>query len=233
MAERLKSALPFADMLFIRETEAQNFDTPEQRAALERRLRRSVGKIADETSAPPLPGGHGASPRGVLRRRAPSSAETVGREGEPSARGAAGLSLHAARASASLRRPWRPRAGSPAKAAHPAREIVILAIVLGHPVITGAPLRGAGRDSNSPAPASARSAMRCSPLRRRPCISPTHSQAAERRGRSAECERIVALAARMPNWWCMRPEAAVADAEYWCCGKAWPCIGGQARYIGN
>src|SRR5271154_2214710 len=48
MAERLKSAQPFADMLFIRETDGERFDTPEQRAALEWRLGEAVGKIADE-----------------------------------------------------------------------------------------------------------------------------------------------------------------------------------------
>ena len=26
-------------------------------------------------------------------------------------------------------------------------------------------------------------------------------------------ERILGLAAKMPNWWCMRPEAAPADAD--------------------
>ena len=32
-------------------------------------------------------------------------------------------------------------------------------------------------------------------------------------GHGAERERIAALAAKMPNWWCMRPEAAPADAD--------------------
>ena len=48
MAEHLKDARPLADMLFMRETDEQSFDTPEQRAALERRLGEAVGKIADE-----------------------------------------------------------------------------------------------------------------------------------------------------------------------------------------
>ena len=49
MAEHLKDARPLADMLFMRETDGERFDTPEQRAALERRLGEAVGKIADET----------------------------------------------------------------------------------------------------------------------------------------------------------------------------------------
>ena len=48
MAEHLSAARPLADMLFMRETDGQSFDTPEQRAALERRLGEAVGKIADE-----------------------------------------------------------------------------------------------------------------------------------------------------------------------------------------
>src|SRR3984957_11954265 len=48
MAEHLKDARPLADMLFLRDTDEQRFDTPEQRAALERRLGEAVGKIADE-----------------------------------------------------------------------------------------------------------------------------------------------------------------------------------------
>ena len=48
MAEHLKDARPLADMLFMRETDERSFDTPEQRAALERSLGEAVGKIADE-----------------------------------------------------------------------------------------------------------------------------------------------------------------------------------------
>ena len=49
IAAALAEALPFAEMLFLRETDEQDFDTPEARAALERRLRESVGAIGDET----------------------------------------------------------------------------------------------------------------------------------------------------------------------------------------
>ncbi len=49
IAEHLKDPRPLADMLFMRETDGERFDTPEQRAALERRLGETVGKIADET----------------------------------------------------------------------------------------------------------------------------------------------------------------------------------------
>ena len=48
MADVLKSALTFADMLFQRESDGQEFHTPESRAALERRLTDAVGLIGDE-----------------------------------------------------------------------------------------------------------------------------------------------------------------------------------------
>ena len=32
-------------------------------------------------------------------------------------------------------------------------------------------------------------------------------------GRGSERERILGSASRMPDWWCMRPEAAAADAD--------------------
>ena len=51
MAEHLKGARPFADMLFIRETDGQRFDTPEQRAALEQRLGDAVARIGESPCA--------------------------------------------------------------------------------------------------------------------------------------------------------------------------------------
>ena len=96
MAEHLKAARPLADMLFMRETDGERFDTPEQRAALERRLGEAVAKIADETAAPALPGGHEAAPFGFLRRRARAAgARRRGRRSGPSSRGAAGRFLRA------------------------------------------------------------------------------------------------------------------------------------------
>jgi DNA primase len=212
MAERLKSALPFADMLFIRETDGERFDTPEQRAALERRLVEAVGKIADE----PLRRHYQAD---VKRRLA----AFFGDEREH------------LRGDGGARRPFGPRRGGPfpprgprvglagaplppqsklgRKARAPAREIMILAIALGHPSLlerhceelaatefAGAGL-GAFRDTLLAAPAEA-----------------LHSSAAlaewlNGAGRGAEYERIVTLAAKMPDWWCMRPEAAVSDAD--------------------
>ncbi|MFZ0209201.1 MAG: DNA primase, partial [Roseiarcus sp.] len=49
IGEVLRGAKPFAEILFLRETEGQTFETPERRAGLERRLRELTGAISDET----------------------------------------------------------------------------------------------------------------------------------------------------------------------------------------
>jgi DNA primase len=100
------------------------------------------------------------------------------------------------------------------KARLPAREIMILAIALSHPALiesrceelaaaefTGAGL-GAFRDAVLAAPAEALDS------------SAALSEWLKGAGRGDERERILALAARMPNQWCMRPEAALADADH-------------------
>ena len=48
IAQVVEAATPLAEMLFLREVEGQRFDTPERRAALERRLRELTGTISDE-----------------------------------------------------------------------------------------------------------------------------------------------------------------------------------------
>jgi DNA primase len=50
IAEVLASARPLADMLWTREVEAGPLDTPERRAAFERRLKEPLGQIRDETT---------------------------------------------------------------------------------------------------------------------------------------------------------------------------------------
>jgi DNA primase len=50
IAEVLGSARPLADMLWTREVEAGPLDTPERRAAFERRLKEPLGQIRDETT---------------------------------------------------------------------------------------------------------------------------------------------------------------------------------------
>ena len=40
------------------------------------------------------------------------------------------------------------------------------------------------------------------------------AEAVRAAGKGEERERILALAARMPNWWCVRAEAAISDADH-------------------
>ncbi|MGD9656473.1 MAG: DNA primase [Methylocystis sp.] len=48
LADALNRPLPLVDLLWMRETEAATFDTPERRAALERRLQEIAGQIKDD-----------------------------------------------------------------------------------------------------------------------------------------------------------------------------------------
>ena len=213
MAEHFKGALPFADMLFIRETDGEHFDTPEPRAALERRLGDAVGKIADE----PLRRHYQAD---VKRRLA----TFFGDERERMGRGDGGA-----------RRAFSPRRGGPfpprgprvglaeaplppqsrlgRRARSSAREIMILAIAVGHPSLLeshceelaatefSGPSLGAFRDALIAAPAEA--------LASSTALAEWLNGAA----RGPEYDRILGAAAKMPDWWCMRPEAAAADAD--------------------
>ncbi len=213
MAEHIKAARPFADMLFIRETDGERFDTPEQRAALERRLGEAVAKIVDE----PLRRHYQAYVKRRLAAFFGDERERLGwgvggarrafapRRGGP-------FSPHGPRVGLA-ESPLAPQSKLSRKAHSPAREIMILAIALSHPSLlerhseelaatefAGAGL-GAFRDALLAAPAEA--------LLGSAALAEWLTGA----GRRAECERIVALAAKMPNWWCMRPEAAVADAD--------------------
>jgi DNA primase len=212
MAEHIKTARPFADMLFIRETDGELLDTPEQRAGLERRLGEAVGKIADE----PLRRYYQADIKRRLaaffgvehQRLGPSDgrarrAFSRGRDAPFSSRPRVGLA----------EAPLPPQSKLGRKTRAPAREIMILAIALGHPSLlerhceglataefAGAGL-GAFRDALLAAPAEA--------LHSSAALSGWLSGA----GRGPQCDWVRAIAAKMPDWWCMRPEAASADAD--------------------
>ena len=114
MADVLKGAQAFADMLFQRESDGQRFDTPEQRAALERRLTDAVSLIGDETlrrhyqadMRRRLSAFFGEDRPGGPRREARSAALRAARDPFPAARAAA---------SGSPRRRCRRRASSAAR----------------------------------------------------------------------------------------------------------------------
>ncbi|MGD1036386.1 MAG: DNA primase [Roseiarcus sp.] len=212
IGEVLRRAQPLAEMLFHRETEDQRFDTPEKRAGLERRLRELVGSISDETlrchyaadMAQRLAAFFGLTgsaparrpPEGIARgaRRAPFA--------DPGPRvGIAGAALPAPRRLARRSR-------------EAPREIAILAILVGHPVllerhfedVAALEIASAGlaafRDKllGLPAPAyGSASAL---------------AEALDSAGLAGERERILGLAAGMANWWCLRAEAESSDAEH-------------------
>jgi DNA primase len=214
IGEVLRRAQPLAEMLFQRETEGQRFDTPEKRAGLERRLRELVGAIADETlrrhyaadmaqrlaalfgmSGPAAAGQAGRSDRLGPRARRAAFAEAGPRVGIAGA--ALPTPRHLAR---------RPREAP--------REIAILAILVGHPILlerhfedvaalefAGAAL-GAFRDKLLGLPAQAFGAPGA------------WAGALDAAGLTGERDRIIRLAAGMANWWCLRAEAETSDAEH-------------------
>ena len=135
VAQALAAPLPLVDVLWMRETEGNTFDTPERRATLERRLSELAGHIADETlrrhyaqelssRLARLLGGQGDA-RG--RVRAPFSPRARGRA-QGGARGAPApgpLQIGASLANSPIFRGVR-TAVSP-------REGLILLILLNHP----------------------------------------------------------------------------------------------------
>jgi DNA primase len=210
LAEVLKAPRPFADMLFVQATDGERFETPEQRAALERRLSEAVGRIGDET----LRRHYQADVRRRLAAFFDESRERPARGGRSGSFGSRrpgyppqGPRIGIARAPL----PQQNKLGR--KTRTPAREIMILAIALGHPALldrhcediagiefAGVRL-GAFRDALLAAPTEALAAP------------DALAEWLNGAGRGEERERIVTLAAKMPNWWCLRPEAAASDAE--------------------
>ncbi|HTR14925.1 MAG TPA: DNA primase [Roseiarcus sp.] len=213
VAEVLSKARAFAEILFERETEGRRFDTPEQRAALERRLFEAVGAIPDESlrrhyqadvkqrlaasfGGEPLPPSRpfgGGAERSRYSRR--------GQWPQPGPR--VGLASAPLLAQAKLAR----------KAREPAREVTILAVALGHPSLIEAHCEElAAVELSAGKLAALRDALLNAPAEA--LQSPfTLAEALAAAGRAEERDRILALAAKMPNWWCLRPEASLADAE--------------------
>ena len=213
LSEHLTGARPLAEMLFMRETDGERFDTPEQRAALERRLGEAVGKIADETlrrhyaadMKRRLSAFFGDEHERQARSYAGPKQAFVPRRGGPFP--PRGPRIGVAEA------PLAPQSKFGRKSRLPAREIMILSIALGHPTLIEShyeelaetEFAGAGvnalRDALLAAPAEA-------------LISSTAlADWLNGAGRGADRERILSLAAKMPNWWCIRAEAAPADAD--------------------
>jgi DNA primase len=215
IAQTLESAKPLAEMLFLRETEGQIFDTPERRAALERRLRELVKGIADET----------------LRRHYAEDMEArlatfLG--GRP---GAAARSPLQAGAKAE-RGPWRgkfapvgPRVGIAAsplptrynlagKPKDAPRDVMILAIAINHPTLLERHIEEiAALDLSNRSLTDFRDRLLASALESS-ANAEALAGALDAAGLGEDRRRILGLAARMPVWWCLCPEADTSDADH-------------------
>ena len=136
MADVLARAQPLAEILWTRETEGQVLDTPERRAALDRRLHDLAGAIRDETLRRYYAADFSsrlralfAPARAAPEGRRPSSATgRPGRRGDADGRAATRGPLPPVSASLSQSALFRP-----SRAAVPAREVLILLILLNHP----------------------------------------------------------------------------------------------------
>lgn len=210
----LKAARPLADMLFLREADERPLDTPEARAALERRLLDAVALIADETLRRHYQadvrrrledafGGDRAAPR--RRTFSPRSARE-GRNGRAFA--PAGPRVGVAEA------PLPPQDRLARKAPEPPREIAILAIALGHPNLLETHWEElAALEFVAPRLAEFRNALVAQPPEALDSAQ-NLAEGLDSAGHRGERERILAEAARSPTWWCLRAEAAPSDAEH-------------------
>jgi DNA primase len=195
----------------MRETDSQGFETPEKRAALERRLRDLTATISDDTlrkhysadMAQRLNEMFGTGPAARARSRQPRdrSGRAPRRDFfDPGPRvGVAGQPL-----------PPPLSIGKPREAA---REIMILAVLIGHPQL----LETVWEEIAGLAFASSKlAAFRSRLLDFAPeayADAEALANALANAGHGAERERILAAAARMPNWWCQRADAPRSDAE--------------------
>jgi DNA primase len=206
--EALKGAKPLAEMLFLRETEGQMFDTPERRAALERRLHDLVAMISAEPlrrhyhedvaarldlffgrqRAVYAPRGRAAGERGKKRPFA-----------DPGPR--LGVALEP------LPNP-QPLAGKPKDAP---REVAILAIAINHPdLIARHAEEIAALELSNRALADLRD--RLLDLAAEPTGEALFGALAAS-GPAGERDRILALASKMPDWRRLKPEAPAGDVE--------------------
>ena len=214
MADVLKSALTFADMLFQRESDGHEFNTPESRAALERRLTDAVGLIGDDILRRHY--------QADLRRRLTAFFGEERPTGPRREGGARAFPFDRRGAPFPPRGPRVGLAEAPLPSQHklgrksrePAREVMILAIALGHPTLLEAHCEElVALDFSGKRFAAFRDALIAAPFEALQSTE-TLAEALKAGGQAEERERILALAAKMPNWWCLRTDAAPSDAEH-------------------
>ena len=212
----LQGARPLAEMLFLRETDSQRFDTPERRAGLERRLRELTNLIADETlrrhywqdmssRASVLWAAAKQTPvradRPLSDRQRGSPRQRRSRFEPPGPRmGIAGA-------------PLASRQGLAVKQKNAPRETIILAVGLCHPALLERHIeeiaelefasRGLAAFRNSLIALAGEAHGSAEAL----------AQALDSAGFGEQRSQIVERAANMADWWAVRPEAALEDAE--------------------
>jgi DNA primase len=211
LAQVIEATKPLAEMLFSREVEGHSFDTPERRAALERRLRELTKTIGDETLRRHYWQDMEARLSDFLGLAA-KPAQAAARGGE--ARWSGGRSV------------WRPgfapkgprlgfatqplpkRLGLISRPKDAPRDIVILALVINHPELLERHVEeiAALELSNR-----ALTVFRDRLLAR--MLDTPIGETAEGAAFLAERARILQLAAHMPLWWCLRAEADSSDAD--------------------
>ena len=132
MVEVFEGARPFADMLFARESENQRFDTPESRAALERRLADAVAAIGDDTLRKHYQADMKRRLAGLFGDEQSVPSQRSARPPFSQRRAAQQFPPRGPRLGLA-EQPLPPQARLARKSPDPAREITILAIALGHP----------------------------------------------------------------------------------------------------
>jgi DNA primase len=204
IAAVLAEAKPFAEMLFLRETEGQLFDTPEARAGLERRLHDLTAGIGDETLRK-----HYAQDMTERLRAlfggAPARAER--RPYQPRPR----FDPNAPRIGVA-RQPM-PQIRLAERRAEPQREIFILAGLINHPRLIDAWAEEiAALEFSSPPLGAFRSRLLDVALAADQDAG-SLAEALAAAGLSAERERILAAVRRMPSGWCVGETAQAVDVE--------------------
>jgi DNA primase len=100
------------------------------------------------------------------------------------------------------------------KPREPAREIIIIAVLIGHPALLerhGEEI--AGVEFAAASLSAFRDRLLAMPVEAYGAADDLAAALGER-GAGPERERILAAAGRMPNWWCLRAEGELSAAEH-------------------
>ena len=207
--DALKGAKPLAEMLFFRETDGQIFDTPERRAALERRLRDLVQAIGDE----PLRRHYREDMETRLSAflslgRPPRTTRTPRTGGE---RGRRRFFLDPGPRLGVALEPLPDQKALAGKPKDTPREIAIMAIAINHPDLLARYAEEiAGLEFSNKGLASFRD--RLLDLAAEPSAEAL-AEALAAAGAAGERDRVLALAAKTPDWRRLRREAPETDVE--------------------